>query len=67
MTYYLKELLMKLQQLTESYKSGLNEQSTLRSELTKKEMFVLELGKEIEVSVCYCYSYVFTSVHFMEA
>ena len=47
---------MKLQQLTESNKS---EQSTLRSELTKKEMVVLELRKETEVGVRNCYSYVY--------
>ena len=39
---------MKLQQVT---KSVLNEQSTLRLELAKKEMVVLELRKENEVNV----------------
>ena len=39
---------MKLQQLTES---GLDQQSTFRSELAKKEIVVLELNKEIEVNI----------------
>ena len=43
---------MKLQQLTEYMKGGLDEQSTLRSELVKKEMVVLELRKENEVNIC---------------
>ena len=38
---------MKLQQLTNSES---DKQSTLRSELTKKEMIVSELRKEIEVN-----------------
>ena len=46
--YSLQELSMKLQQLTES---GLDQQSTFRSELAKKEMVVLELSKKIEVNI----------------
>ena len=45
MTYLLQELLMKLQ-LTEL---RLTEQSTLRSELAKKEMDIEKLKKENEV------------------
>ena len=51
---------MKLQGLTESMKSGLDEKSTLRSELTKKEKLVEELRKEIKVNVCNYRLYVFT-------
>ena len=39
---------MKLQQLAES---GLDQQSTFRSELAKKEMVVVELNKENEVNI----------------
>ena len=42
---------MKPQGLTESMKDGLAEQSTLRSELAKKEKLVEELRKEIEVNI----------------
>ena len=46
---------MKLQELTESMRSGLNDQSILRSDLAKKEKVVEELRKEIEVNICnYC-------------
>ena len=46
---------MKQQGLAESMKGGLAEQSTLRSELAKKEKLVEELRKENEVNVCnYC-------------
>ena len=46
---------MKLQELTESMNSRLNDQSILRSELAKKEKLVEELRKEIEVNICnYC-------------
>ena len=43
---------MKMQQLTES---GLDQQSTLRSELAKKETVVLELSKENEVNILVAY------------
>ena len=43
---------MKLQGLTESMKGGLAEQSSLRSELAKKEKLVEEFRKENEVNVC---------------
>ena len=42
---------MKLQQLSESMKSELLEQSTLRSELSKKGTLVEMLRKEIEVNI----------------
>ena len=46
---------MKQHQLTESTKSVLDGQPTLRSELAIKERFVEELSKENEVNVCnYC-------------
>ena len=51
---------MKLQELTESMKSGLSDQSVLRSELAKKEKLVEELRKEIEVNICNSYTCVFT-------
>ena len=48
-------MLMKQHQLTESTKSVLDRQSTLRSELAIKERLVEELRKENEVNVCnYC-------------
>ena len=71
---------MKLQGLTESMKGGLAEQSTLRSELAKKEKLVEELRselakkeklveelkKEIEVNICnYCIC-VLTCLHSVE-
>ena len=57
---------MKPQGLTESMKDGLAEQSTLRSELAKKEKLVEELRKEIEVNVCnYCIC-VLTWLHSLE-
>ena len=52
MTCKLQELLIKLQQLTEPMKGELDDQSTLRSELAKNKMVVLELRKENEVNVC---------------
>ena len=42
---------MKLQGLTESMNTGLDEQSTLRSELAKREKLVEKLRKENEVNV----------------
>ena len=48
---------MKLQQLSESMKSELHEQSTLRSELSKKGTLVEMLRKEIEVNFFNYYSY----------
>ena len=42
---------MKLQGLTESMKSEVDEQSTLRSELSKKVALVEMLRKEIEVNI----------------
>ena len=42
---------MKLQKLTESMNAGLDEQSTLRLELAKREDLVEKLRKEIEVNV----------------
>ena len=42
---------MKPQQLTESMKDRLDEQSTLRSEVFKKEMLLEKLRKENEVNV----------------
>ena len=42
---------MKLQRLTESMNAGLDEQSTLRSELAKREELVEKLRKEIEANV----------------
>ena len=47
---------MKLQQLSESMKSELHEQSTLRSELSKKGTLVEMLRKEIEVNIYNYYS-----------
>ena len=41
---------MKLQELTESLKVGLDEQSTLSSKLTDTTKFIEELRKEIEVT-----------------
>ena len=43
---------MKLQRLTESMNAGLDEQSTFRSELAKREELVEKLRKEIEVNIC---------------
>ena len=51
---------MKLQGLTESMKSRLNDQFILRLELAKKEKLVEELRKEIEVNACDDYTCVFT-------
>ena len=51
---------MKLQGLTESMESRLNDQSVFRSELAKKEKLVEELRKEIEVNICNDYTCVFT-------
>ena len=48
---------MKQQGLTEPLKGESYEQSTLKSELAKKEKFIIELEKEIEVIcsyVCVC-------------
>ena len=42
---------MKPQQLTESMKGRLDEQSTLRLEVVKKEMLIEKLRKENEVNV----------------
>ena len=42
---------MKPQQLTESMKDRLDEQSTLRSEVVKQEMLLEKLRKENEVNV----------------
>ena len=49
---------MKLQQLSESMKSELHEQSTLRSELSKKGTLVEMLRKEIEVNIYNYYGYI---------
>ena len=57
---------MKLQGLTESMKDGLAEQSTLRSELAKKEKLVEELRIENEVNVCNYCIYVLTCLHSVE-
>ena len=54
---------MKLQGLTES---RLAEQSTLRSELAKKEKLVEELRKENEVNVCNYCIWVLTCLHSLE-
>ena len=43
---------MKLHRLTESMKGGLDEQSTLRSELAKREKLIEKLRKENEVNFC---------------
>ena len=43
---------MKLQGLTESMRSRLNDQSISRSELAKKEKLVEELRRENEVNIC---------------
>ena len=57
---------MKLQGLTESMKSKLNDQSILRSELAKKEKLVEELRKEIEVNICnYCIVCVYMTTFFV--
>ena len=42
---------MKLQRLTESMNTGLDEQSTLRLELAKNETLVEKFRKEIEVII----------------
>ena len=57
---------MKLEGLTEFMKDGLAEQSTLRSELAKKEKLVEELRKEIEVNVCNYCMFVWTCLHSLE-
>ena len=50
---------MKLKGLTEPSKCGSEEQSTLKSELAKKEKLIEGLRKENEVSVCnYACTYV---------
>ena len=57
---------MMLQLLTES---GLDQQSTFRSELAKKEMVVIELSKEIEVSILIAictYVYILYTMIFFE-
>ena len=41
---------MRQQELMTSFKDGLDERSTLRSELAKKENLIEELRKEIEVT-----------------
>ena len=41
---------MRQQELMTSFKDGLDEQSTLKSELAKKENLIEELRKEIEVT-----------------
>ena len=43
---------MKLQELTDSLKVGLNEQSTLSSKLTDTIKLIEEIKKEIEVTNC---------------
>ena len=43
---------MKLLGLTETLKGESDEQSTLKSELLKKEKFIEELRKENEVIIC---------------
>ena len=56
---------MKLQGLTESVKSRLNE-SILKSQLAKKEKLVEELRKENEVNVCnYCIVCVYMTTFFV--
>ena len=54
---------MKLQQLSESMKSELHEQSTLRSELSKKGTLVEMLRKEIEVNIYNYYSYTLIAMY----
>ena len=51
---------MKQQGLAEPLKGELDEQSTLWSELTKKEKFIEELIKENEVVI---YNYVYVSMY----
>lgn len=43
---------MKQQELIASLKGGFDEQSTLKSELVKKEHLIEELRKEVEVRNC---------------
>ena len=43
---------MKLQELTDSLKVGLDKQSTLSTKLTDTTKFIEELRKEIEVTNC---------------
>ena len=49
---------MNLQQLSESMKSELHKQSTLRSHLSKKGTLIEMLRKEIEVNIYNYYSYI---------
>ena len=53
---------MKQQGLAEPLKSESYEQSTLKSELAKKERFIKELEKEIEV-ICNYSMYVYVCIH----
>ena len=53
---------MKQQGLAEPLKGESYEQSTLKSELAKKEKFIKELEKEIEV-ICNYSMYVYVCVH----
>ena len=57
---------MKQQELAEPLKVESDERSTLRSELVKKENFIEELKKEIEVNICnYVHVYMYVCVHYL--
>ena len=57
---------MKQQGLAEPLKVESDEGSTLRSELAKKENFIEELKKEIEVNICnYVHVYMYVCVHYL--
>ena len=56
---------MKLQRLTDSMKSDLDEQSTLKSELSKKATLVEMLRKENEVNIVIRVLYFYSNVHML--